>query len=150
MSLNSVTLIGHLGKDPESRTTKSGVHTATFSLATTSKKKVNGEWQDKTEWHRCVCFDSSADFATKYLTKGRLVCVQGSIEYSKYTDKNGVERTSVDIVCNKVQALGRGDDSGQSRPAAGNTRTQANTQTRTQSAPDDSGFGGGVDDDIPF
>jgi single-strand DNA-binding protein len=152
MSLNSVTLIGYLGKDPDLRTAKNGTSIANFSLATSSKKKgQDGSWQDETEWHRCTCFDKQADFAAKYLTKGRLVCVQGSIKSSKYTDKNGVERVSYDIICNTVQALGRGDDAGQARPQASNTnRTQSSTQARTQSAPDDAGFGDGVDDDIPF
>lgn len=151
MSLNSVTLIGHLGKDPESRQTKGGTSIVNFSMATTRKAKgPDGQWADETEWHRCTCFGHTADFVEKYLKKGRLVCAQGRIKSSKYTDKNGVERTSYDIICDTVQALGRGDDSGQSRPTTGNTRTQSNTQTRTQSAPDDSGFGGGVDDDIPF
>jgi len=152
MSVNKVTLVGYLGKDPESYTTKSGISVASFSLATSSKQKgSDGQWQDETEWHRCTCFGNQADFASKYLTKGRLVYVEGRIKSGKYTDKNGVERVSYDIICDTVKALGRGDDAGQSRAPAqrGDTRTQSNTQSRTQAPADDSGFGG-ADDDIPF
>lgn len=148
MSLNSVTLVGHLGKDPESRQAKGGTSIVNFSMATTRKAKgPDGQWADETEWHRCTCFGHTADFVEKYLKKGRLVCVQGRIKSGKYTDKNGIERISYDIICDTVQALGRGDDAGQSR--APNQTNNTRAQSHTQSAPDDSGFGGGFDD-IPF
>ena len=118
-------------------------------MATTRKAKgSDGQWADETEWHRCTCFGHTADFVEKYLKKGRLVCVQGRIKSSKYTDKNGVERTSYDIICDTVQALGRGDDAGQSRAPAQGSNTR--TQSRTQSAPVDSAPDSGYDEDIPF
>lgn len=153
MSVNKVILVGYLGQDPESRTLKSGTNIANFSLATSSKQKgADGQWKDETEWHRCVCFGNQADFAAKYLTKGRLVYVEGRIKSGKYTDKNGVERVSYDIICDVVRGLGKGDDAGQSRQSGGNSgsnRAQSNTQARRQAPANDAGFGDG-DDDIPF
>lgn len=99
--MNKVILIGRLGKDPESRFTQNNMQVVNFSVATS--KKVKGE--EQTEWHNIVTFEKTAQIAEKYLTKGSLVCIEGSIQTSKY-EKDGQTRYSTQIVCNNLQMLG--------------------------------------------
>lgn len=99
--MNKVILIGRLGKDPESRFTQNNMQVVNFSVATS--KKVKGE--EQTEWHNIVTFDKTAQIAQQYLTKGSLVCIEGSIQTSKY-EKDGQTRYSTQIVCNNLQMLG--------------------------------------------
>lgn len=103
---NSVTLIGNLGQDPiANKTNKQGTITS-FSLATNatySNKK--GERVTSTEWHRCVAFGNKADVIQQYAKKGSKLAVQGQLRYSRYTDKAGVDRLSVDIVVNDFVLL---------------------------------------------
>ena len=100
-SLNKVLLIGNLGRDPEMTSTKNGTTVANIPLAT-SEKVQEGE---KTEWHRVVLFGKVAEVAEKYLKKGMKVYIEGRIQTSKYTDNNGAERYSTDIVGNKMLML---------------------------------------------
>jgi|DEB0MinimDraft_10_1074344.scaffolds.fasta_scaffold00084_13 single-strand DNA-binding protein len=103
--MNKVILIGRLGKEPESRFTQSNMQVVNFSLATS--KKVKGE--EQTEWHNVVTFSKTAEIAEKYLTKGSLVCVEGSIQTSKY-EKDGQTRYSTQIVCDRLEMLGSKDE----------------------------------------
>lgn len=98
--LNKVTLIGSLGADPEQKGT-----IVKLSVATGYSKKVEGEWQDATEWHRVTCFEKVAEACAKYLKKGSPVAVEGTIRSSKYTDKNGVEKWSTEILAREVLFL---------------------------------------------
>ncbi len=98
-SLNKVTLIGNLGADPEVRSTSGGNRVATFSLATSrSWNSASGEKQEKTEWHRCVVWNSKAstlaDIVERYLKKGDKVYVEGRIEYRQWQDNDGQSRSS--------------------------------------------------------
>jgi len=86
--LNKVQLIGHLGKDPELRYTSSGIAVATFSLATSEKRKKDGETITKTEWHNIVTWRSLAELCEKYLKKGRLVFIEGKIQTRSYDDRD--------------------------------------------------------------
>jgi single-strand DNA-binding protein len=100
--LNKVTLIGNLGADPEVRTTTGGGRVATFSLATSrSWNSQSGEKQEKTEWHRCVVWNSKvstlADIVERYLKKGDKVYVEGRIEYRQWQDKEGQTRYTTEI-----------------------------------------------------
>jgi single-strand DNA-binding protein len=125
-TLNQVTLIGYLGADAESRTLGSGKLVANLRLATNRRVKRGDQWEDETEWHRIVVFgDGQAAFAAK-LTKGELVSVVGEIQSRKWTDKEGVERISTEIVARLVLGLGgrRGERA--------------------------EGGGPGPDDDVPF
>ncbi|HET7586025.1 MAG TPA: single-stranded DNA-binding protein [Gemmatimonadaceae bacterium] len=101
-SLNKVTLIGNLGADPEVRSTSGGNRVAQFSLATSrSWTGANGERQEKTEWHRCVVWNSKssslADIVERYLKKGDKVYVEGRIEYRQWQDKENQTRYSTEI-----------------------------------------------------
>ena len=104
--INKVTLIGRLGNDPEVRHLDGGAAVASVSLATNeSYKDKDGNWQDQTEWHNVVMWREMAERAGNMLKKGMLVFVEGKITYRKYTDKEGVERRTTDIVANSFRLL---------------------------------------------
>ena len=107
-SVNKVILIGNLGADPETRYTAGGSAITTVSLATSEswKDKQTGEAKERTEWHRVKFFGRLAEIAGEYLKKGRQVYIEGSLRTNKYTDKEGVERYTTDIVANEMQMLG--------------------------------------------
>ena len=104
--VNRVTLVGNLGKDPEGRYTKSGTAVTTLSIATTEKWTKDGTPQEKTTWHRVVCWDKLADVAAKYLSKGRQVYIEGRIDYRTWDDDKGNKRHTTEIVANQLVMLG--------------------------------------------
>ena len=100
-SVNKVILVGNLGKDPEVRRTTSGDPIVNLSLATSEswRDKSSGERKEKTEWHRVVIFNKNlADVAEKYLRKGSKVYVEGQLQTRKWTDKDGQEKYSTEVV----------------------------------------------------
>ena len=107
-TLNKVTLIGHLGRDPETRSTAAGDTVAQFSLATTEtwKDKATGEKREATEWHRVVLYRKLAEIAAQYLKKGSLAYVEGRLQTRKYTGKDDVERFVVEIIGDDLRMLG--------------------------------------------
>lgn len=118
-SLNKVQLIGHLGREPESRALPNGDAITNIALATSeSWKDKNGDKQDRTEWHRVTFFGRQAEVAAQYLNKGSLVYVEGSLATRKWTDKDGNERYTTEIRADRMQMLGGKQDSQQrSAPA---------------------------------
>lgn len=139
--VNKVILIGNLGADPEVRYTASGTAITSLSVATSESwtDKQSGQKQERTEWHRVKLFGKLAEIAGEYLKKGRTVYIEGSLRTDKYTDKQGGERYSTDIVANEMQMLGGNDGGKQDRPRR---------QERQESAPEPAG--GFNDQDIPF
>jgi single-strand DNA-binding protein len=113
-SVNKVIIVGNLGKDPEVRYMPSGSALCNVSVATTRqwKDKTSGEKQQETEWHRVTFFDRMAEIAGEYLKKGSAVYVEGRLKTRKYTDKDGVEKYSTDIVATEMQLLGGRDAGG--------------------------------------
>ena len=99
--LNKVTLIGNLGRDPETRTMTNGNKVCNLNIATSERwtDKNSGEKKEKTEWHRVVMFGPLADVADKYLGKGSKVYLEGSLQTRKWTDQSGVEKYSTEVVC---------------------------------------------------
>ena len=98
-SKNEVTLIGHVGGNPDTRELPSGDKLARFSLATNERyRDSNGEDQERTEWHRIVAFKGIADLVTEYVRKGDPVYVRGKIRTNVYTDREGVKREATEIV----------------------------------------------------
>ena len=152
-SVNKVILIGNLGKDPEVRYAPSGSAICNITLATSRqwKDKTSGEKQEETEWHRVTFFDRLAEVAGEYLKKGKSVYIEGRLKTRKWTDKEGVERYSTDILADEMKMLGSregGDDAGggqrsapAARPAGGKPAAAASKSS--------SGFAD-MDDDIPF
>jgi single-strand DNA-binding protein len=106
--INKVILVGNLGADPETRYTAGGSAITTIRIATSEswKDKQTGEQQERTEWHRIKFFGRLAEIAGEYLKKGRQVYVEGRLQTDKYTDKDGIERYTTDIIANEMQMLG--------------------------------------------
>ena len=106
--INKVIIVGNLGADPETRYTGSGTAITSLRIATSEAwtDKASGEKQERTEWHRVKLFGKLAEIAGEYLKKGRQVYIEGSLRTDKYTDKDGVERYSTDIIANEMQMLG--------------------------------------------
>lgn len=107
-SINKVTLIGNLGKNPEIRYTPNGKAVATLSVATSNrrKNKQTGEWEDETQWHRVTLLDKLAEYAGEKLTKGRTVYVEGSLRYGSYLNKEGVKIPTVEILGTHIEPFG--------------------------------------------
>jgi single-strand DNA-binding protein len=110
--LNKIMLIGNLGKDPELQVTSDGTPVTKFSLAVSrSYKASSGEQKKETEWFNIVAWRHLAETCEKYLHKGSKVYIEGRIAQRKYTDREGVQRTSIDITINDMEML-------DSRPAS--------------------------------
>jgi single-strand DNA-binding protein len=170
-SVNKVTLIGNLGRDPEIRSTQDGNRIATFTVATsdTWRDRASGERKERTEWHRVVIFNERlAEIAEKYLRKGSKVYLEGSLQTRKWTDQSGQERTTTEVVLPRFRGEltmldgGRGAATGGSPIDAdsddgyGGGYADESTARATPITP---GRGGGsrsrttrdeLDDDIPF
>ena len=167
-SLNKVTLIGNLGNDPEVRSTTGGNRVATFSLATSrSWNDASGSKQEKTEWHRCVVWNTKssqlADIVEKYVKKGDKLYVEGRIEYRQWQDKENQTRYSTEINVRELIMLG-GGAGGASRNGSADVESEAGGGSRARSAApvkakagasgdDFEDFPGALadeDDDLPF
>lgn len=106
-TLNKAILIGRLGKDPEMKYTPSGTAVCSFSIATNySVKDDEGNFTDKTDWHNVVVFGKRAEFAGEYLSKGRLVYIEGRIQTRSWEDQNGNKRYMTEIITSDLQLLG--------------------------------------------
>lgn len=105
--INKVILLGHCGQDPQVKDLPSGDRIVSCSLATGErwKDRQTGEWVERTEWHRIVIFGKLADIAAQYLSKGRLVYLEGSVKTRKWTDNMGQDRYSTDVVVKDFQLL---------------------------------------------
>ncbi len=112
--INKVIIVGNLGADPETRYTGNGTAITSIRIATSENwtDKQSGEKQERTEWHRVKLFGRLAEIAGEYLKKGRQVYIEGSLRTDKYTDKDGIERFSTDIIANEMQMLGGGNEGG--------------------------------------
>lgn len=104
-SLNKAALIGHLGRDPETRHLDSGTVVCNFSIATNEKYGDS----ESTSWHRIVAFGKLAEICQKYLTKGKAVYIEGRIQYREWEDREGNKRTTTEIVAREMVMLGGGD-----------------------------------------
>ncbi len=123
--INKVQILGRLGSDPDTRYGQSGNAMTTISVATSeSWKDKDGNPQERTEWHRIKFFGKLAEIAGEYLKKGREVYVEGQLRTEKYTDKQGIEKYSTDIVANEMQLIGGNpSNDGERGGHAGNERS---------------------------
>ena len=111
-SVNKVILVGNLGQDPEGRFTPQGTAVTNLSIATNeSWKNQNGEFQDKTEWHRVVMYGKMAETATEYMRKGMMVYVEGRLQTREWEDQNQNKRRTTEVMCDNFTMLGRRGDS---------------------------------------
>ena len=146
--VNKVILLGNLGKDPELSYLPSEQSVAKFSLATSRKyKDKTGELKDETEWHNIVAWGKLGEIAAQYLKKGRQSYIEGRISSRKWEDREGKQRTTVEIVADEVVLLGgRGEEGGEA-PA------RSTAPARPAKSSDDFGEPASqeiTDDDIPF
>jgi single-strand DNA-binding protein len=136
-SVNKVTLIGNLGKDPELRYTSSGVAVATFSMATSeSWKDPEGNTQERTQWHNIVAWRKLAEIVGEYLKKGSKLYLEGRLQYRNYDDKNGVKRYVTEIVMDEMVMLDSRGGGASAQQESGNAPLPEET--------------GGKVDDLPF
>ena len=167
-SVNKVILLGNLGRDPETRYTTGGDAVTNLNIATSEQwKDKSGEKQERTEWHRVVFFGRQAEIAAEYLKKGRSVYVEGRLQTRKYTDKDGVEKYSTEIVADRMQLIGGARDGGGggdtdfgAPPSSGSSSSSSSGGTRREGGARPAGGGGApaggkknvddFDDDIPF
>lgn len=155
-SVNKVFLLGNVGKDPEIRSTPSGVMVATFGLATSDRyQDAQGNWQDRTEWHNLKAFKRNAEVVRDYVKKGSKLFVEGKITTNSWDDKeSGQKRYRTEIVVFEISLLsGRDEGSGSggySRAASSSGSTASFDQRQPAGADDISHSAEISDDDIPF
>ena len=159
-SVNKVILVGNLGKDPEVRTLNSGDRVANLRIATSEswRDRSSGERKEKTEWHQVVIFNENlVKVAENYLRKGSTVYIEGSIQTRKYTDAQGVEKYSTEIVLQKYRGEltmlgGRGDGAGAGGGDYGGASSGGDFQGggRAQGSGPRESFSADLDDEIPF
>jgi single-strand DNA-binding protein len=160
-SLNKVTLIGNLGNDPEIRTTSSGSKVANFSLATTRQwNSASGEKQEKTEWHKCIAWNTGgkgtglADIIERYVKKGDKLYVEGRIEYRQYEDKEKQTRYVTEINVREILLLGgKGGGGGDSYDAPAPAPRSRPADKAKKGGGEFEEFPGALDaedDDLPF
>ncbi len=154
-SVNKVILVGNLGRDPEIRTTNDGTKVANFSLATSEnwRDRNTGERRERTEWHRVVIFnDRLVDVVEKYVSKGSKLYIEGQLQTRKWTDRDGQERYTTEIVLQRfrgeltmLDSRGGGGDFG-----GGSDFSGGGGGGGGQDLGGPSSGGGDLDDDIPF
>ncbi len=155
--INKVILVGRVGQDPEIRYMPSGGAVANLTIATSEswRDKQTGEVKEQTEWHRVVVFGKLAEIVGEYVKKGSQIYVEGKLQTRKWTDSNGVEKWTTEVVLNGpnaiMQMLGgkaeggqQGQPQGQPRTQSGPARQHSKPQPQSNEPPMD------FDDDIPF
>lgn len=159
-SVNKVIIVGNLGRDPETRYMPNGDAVTNIAVATTEswKDKNSGEKKEVTEWHRVTFYRKLAEIAGQYLKKGSSVYIEGRLQTRKWTDKDGVERYTTEIISDSMQMLGgrpgagggsaaMDDDYGSSAPPS---RPASGGAARPAAAPRPAANFNDMDDDIPF
>lgn len=161
-SVNKVIIVGNLGRDPETRYMPNGEAVTNVAVATTEswKDKNSGDKKEITEWHRITFYRKLAEIAGQYLKKGSSVYIEGRLQTRKWTDKDGVERYTTEIIADTMQMLGgrpgagggsasMDDDYGSSAPAPRQSSGGGSSAPRPAAKPAASNFND-MDDDIPF
>jgi len=156
--VNKVILIGNLGVDPETRYSPNGNAVTNIRLATSEiwNDKQTGQRQERTEWHRVVCFGKLAEICQQYLHKGSQVYIEGGLRTNKWQDKDGVDRYTTEIIASEMHMLGSKGDAGSSgnypssypsnKNYSNNSTSHPNTNNDNHSEKNFDNF----DDDIPF
>src|SRR6059036_1978224 len=146
-SINKVILVGRLGRDPELKYTANGVPFCRFSMATDDvwNDKSSGERQERTEWHNIVAWDRLAEICNQYLTKGRLVYIEGSLQTREWDDQEGNKRKTTEIRARDMVMLSSAGEGGGGQRRAASTEAAAPASTAAGAATSTI-----TDDDIPF
>ena len=163
MSFNKIILVGNLGKDPELRYTPQGTAVCSFSLATNEKRRdKSGEFQNIATWFKVTLWGNQAETASKYLSKGRPIYVEGRLRIEEWTDRDGNNRQSLEVNATDMQFLGgqdRGEGGGEYSGGGADQPDDSDSGfTGASQAPNESSGSAakaavapaGADDDIPF
>ena len=150
MSFNKVIVVGNLGRDPELRYTPQGTAVCDFSVATSEKRRdKSGEFQEITTWFSVTTWGKQAETASKYLTKGRPIYIEGRLHIEEWTDRDGKNRFTLKVNANDLHFIGGGqsenfsaDSSSENESSSNNFPTDAGTSTASTASP--------TDEDIPF
>jgi single-strand DNA-binding protein len=133
--LNKIMLIGHLGKDPDFNVTPDGTPVAKFTMAVNRYSKTStGERKEETDWFNIVAWRQLAEICEKYLHKGSKVYIEGRLSQRKYTDKEGIQRTAVEVVANDMRML---DPKSASGATSGYAQSTAASGYSSSAPPDD-------------
>lgn len=125
--LNKVQLIGHVGSDPEIKTTSGGTEVCNLRLATTEKWTTkDGEKHEETEWHKIVLWNQSASFAGKYVFKGSKIYIEGKVKTRKWTDSEGVDHYSTEIQAERIMTLDKKSDAPETAKPSAHEKAKAN------------------------
>lgn len=157
-SVSKATILGHVGRDPETKVLPSGAPLATFSVATTERwtDKATGSREEHTTWHTVKAFDKKANFVMQYVTKGALVYVEGQLSSRTYTDRAGQERTTFEIkadqveLCRDAQSSARAAPDQPVRAAPRPAAPKASAPVLSAQGPLRKTADGDFEDDIPF
>jgi single-strand DNA-binding protein len=154
-SVNKVILVGNLGRDPEMRYMPDGGAITNISIATSSTwKDKSGQKQEATEWHRVAFFGKLAEIAGQYLKKGSQVYVEGQIKTRKWTDKEGVERFSTEVIAKEFCMLGKAAGDAQGAPEQSSKddylKASKGEASSTKAVPPKGEPFNNFEDDIPF
>jgi single-strand DNA-binding protein len=157
-SVNKVILLGNVGKDPEIRSTASGVMVANLALATSDRQKdAQGNWQDHTEWHNLVAFNRTAEIIRDYVKKGSKLYIEGKIQTRSWDDKeSGQKRYRTEIIVNDLVLLSSRDDGANARSygraaSSGGSTASFDQRPPAASGQEESSLSTEIsDDDIPF
>lgn len=160
--VNKVTIIGHLGQDPEVRHLESGASIAKLRVATNENyKDKEGNWQDRTEWHTVIAWRFLAERAEKSMKKGSLVYIEGKLTTRKWQDSDGKDRWTTEVVANTLRSLDRKEGGGgggsypplpnaADDPYAGSSDGTATTNTSSAAPQANTEVADAADDDLPF
>jgi single-strand DNA-binding protein len=138
--INKVILIGHLGKDPELRYLEGGVSVTSFPLATSETFNKDGQKVEQTEWHNIVMWRGLADLASKYLSKGKLVYIEGKLRTRSFEDKAGIKKYTTEVVAENFTMLGRKSDFEDGQPSRQGSRSIADSDLLNGSSEDEMPF----------
>lgn len=144
MALNRVVLMGRFTRDPEMRTTPSGLSVLSFCIAVDRPKRKDQE-HPEADFINCVAWRERAEMISKYFSKGQRIALEGALQSRKYTDKDGNNRSAIEVLVDSVTFVERREDSGRAAPPPGDTDAPP--------APPDASAGNSAytdDDDLPF
>lgn len=143
MSFNKIIIVGNLGRDPELRYTPQGSAVCSFSVATTEKRRdKNGEMTDITTWFKVTLWEKRAETASKYLTKGSQIYIEGKLRTEEWTDKDGKTRTSLEVLATDMNFIGT--------KGSGIPQTTGHEDPNFDNTPISVNPNSAGDDDIPF
>ena len=162
MSFNKIILVGNLGRDPELRYTPQGSAVCSFSMATNEKRRdKSGEFQNIATWFRVTLWGNQAEVASKYLTKGKQVYIEGRLRMDEYTDREGAIQKTLEVNGTDMQFIGSREDGGGNYGGGGQDDFETHSGPPEASSPPSTASAGGstsapvsapaaADDDIPF